>query len=104
VTLEEPFTLVLAAVVGVLSIARMTRFVVDDDHPWWVPVRGWYIRTAPPAWAELITCAFCTSPYFALPVGLWAWLSDLHWSWWLVNGWLAAAYVASMVTVRDLPR
>ena len=28
-------------------------------------------------------------------------LSDLHPVWWIVNGWLAASYVVSMIVERD---
>jgi hypothetical protein len=102
-TLDDPITLIFMAVIAVMSVGRMTRFVVDDDHPWFIPLRGWYIRHAPGTWGELITCAFCTAPYFAAPVVLWAWLSDLHWSWWLVNGWLALSYGAAILNRRDVP-
>jgi len=36
-----------------------------------------------------------------VPIGLWAWLSDLHISWWVFNTIMAAAYVAPMIVERD---
>jgi hypothetical protein len=41
------------------------------------------------------------SVWVTIPVGLWGWLSALHVSWWVFNGWLAIAYVAAMVVERD---
>jgi hypothetical protein len=30
-----------------------------------------------------------------------AWLTDLHWGWWLFWGWLAGSYLTAMVVERD---
>jgi hypothetical protein len=99
-----PDWLVLAAAaVGVLGTARATRLVVDDTWPPVLWLRSWYLSRAPEPWHDLVQCAFCLAPWVALPNLAWAVLSDLHWSWWLANGWFAAAYAASMVVVRDTP-
>lgn len=102
--LVTPLGLIFATVVGVLGTARLTRLVVDDSYPpaAWLRDR-WRRLTRDGPWAELVDCAFCAAPYIAAPNLAWAVLSDLHWSWWLVNGWLAAAYSASMIVVRDTP-
>jgi hypothetical protein len=101
---QDWVTLAVAAVVGVLSVGRMSRLVVEDDWPptaWfrnrWV---DWFNTSA---WSGLVLCVFCVSPYIAAAVLAWAVLSDLHWSWWAFNGWLAASYLAAIVVARDLP-
>jgi len=33
----------------------------------------------------------------------WAWLSDLHWTWWVINGVWAASYLAASVVAYDEP-
>lgn len=96
-------TLIAAFVVGSLAIGRVTRLVVDDDFPPVMWLRGWYIRTAPEAWAELVGCAFCISFWIALANTTWAYLSDLHWTWWFANLTFASAYVGAMVNRRDVP-
>jgi hypothetical protein len=96
--------LLAAAVVAVLSVGRISRLVVDDSYPpsaWFRDKwRGW---TNDGPWSELVDCHFCVAPYVAAPVLAWGWLSDLHWSWWAFNGWLALSYAAALVAVRDTP-
>ena len=96
--------LLAAVVVGTLGVARLTRLVVDDDWPpmlWFRRIwdRAWGQST----WVTLIECPFCVAPYFTAASIGWAVWSDLHWSWWLFHGWLAVAYVAAMLNVRDIP-
>lgn len=94
--------LVLAIVVGVLSVGRLTRLVTQDTFPpaVWVRIK-WDERTENSDWNPLLRCHWCFAPWAAIPVILWGWLSELHISWWLFNGWLAVAYLASMVVERD---
>jgi hypothetical protein len=33
----------------------------------------------------------------------WAYLSGLHWTWWVANGWWAGSYLAAMVVAYDEP-
>lgn len=96
---------VAAGLVGVLSVARLTRLVTADTYPPVKAVRDWWeLRvTKSGPWAELVTCPFCAAPYIAAVVLAWGWLSDLHTPWWVFNGWLALAYVAAMIVVRDTP-
>jgi len=91
-----------AVVVGILSVARLTRLVTQDSFPpaVWLRVK-WDDITDGSGWNTLLHCHWCLAPWLTIPVGLWGWLTDLHWSWWAFNGWLAAAYVASMVVERD---
>jgi hypothetical protein len=96
--------LLAAAVVGILGVARLTRLVVDDD---WPPVvwarRVWDRIWNQSPWVTLIECPWCVSPYIAAANIGWAVLSDLHWSWWLFNGWLAVSWVAAFICLRDIP-
>lgn len=96
------FLYLAAAVVGVLSTARLTRLLTLDSWPpvVWVRIK-WQALTDDGPWSDLVTCPYCAAPWFALPVLLWGVLSDLHWSWWMFNGWLAAAYLASVFVVRE---
>lgn len=98
--------LVAAALITVLSAARLTRLLVADH---WPPVL-WF-KTKWDAWTDrserrkgwwvLFSCPWCLAPWMTLVVGLWAVLSGLHWTWWAVNGWLALAYLAAMVVYHD---
>lgn len=102
--LPEWAYLLVAVVVGIGGTARLTRLIVDDTYPPAAALRsGWRRLTNDGPWAELVDCAFCASPYIAAGNLAWATLSDLHWSWWLLNGWLTVAYAASIIVVRDTP-
>jgi hypothetical protein len=96
-------TLIAATIVGIVGVARLTRLIVDDDWPPVAWVRSQYLMRAKGEWGVLVTCPFCVSPYFAAGSLAWAILTDLHWSWWLFHGWLAVAYAAALINVRDIP-
>lgn len=108
--LDEPLPLLLAVVVGTLAVARMVRLVVDDDWPPMVRARERYVNRVSAAWQPLVECPWCVSVYFALPAVLWfasvvAW-PDVEWNrtlWWIVNGWLAVAWAAAWINLRDIP-
>lgn len=91
-----------AVVVGLLSAARLTRLLTQDSFPpaAWLR-RKWDELTDDGEWSTLAHCHWCMGPWMVVPVGAWALLSDLHFSWWLFNGWLAAGYVVSMIVERD---
>lgn len=87
-----------AVVVGVLSVARLTRLIVVDSYPPVVWVRNkWREITKDGPWADLVDCPYCAAPYLTLVVLGWAYLTQLGDAWWLFNGWLAAAYVAAWI-------
>lgn len=92
-----------AVVVGVLSSARLTRLVVNDTFPpvEWLKFQFIRLVRGSESWSKLVQCPWCLAPYATAAVLAWAVLSDLHWTWWAFNGWLAAAYVASMIVWRD---
>jgi hypothetical protein len=97
-------TLLAAFTVGVIAVARLTRLVVDDD---WPPMvwfrRKWDRLTENSTWSVLVECYWCVSPYIAAVDIGWAILANLHWTWWLVNGWLAVSWLASYMCFRDIP-
>jgi hypothetical protein len=93
---------VAAAIVGVLSAARLTRLLVADDFPPVVRVRIWWDGvTKDGSWSKLVRCPWCASPYISAIILAWALLSGLHWTWWVFNGWLAGSYAASMIAFHD---
>lgn len=100
--MTDPFILIAAVVIAVLSTGRLTRLLVQDHFPPSVWIRTkWDDITDGGSWNLLLHCHWCLAPWLAIPVILWGWLSELHTSWWLLNGWLAIAYLASMVVERD---
>lgn len=92
-----------AFVIGSLAVARVTRLIVDDDFPPTMWLRRTYVSHTSEAWGKLVECPFCFSFWLAAADTGWAFGTKLHWTWWLVNLIFAGAYVAAMVTVRDLP-
>jgi len=57
----------------------------------------------PEPWWDLVGCAFCFAPWVTAVNLAWYLLTDGQTAWWVVNGWLAAAYLAAMIVVRDTP-
>lgn len=93
---------IVAFVVGTLSAGRITRLIVHDDFPpvVWLRIK-WDDKTDGSGWNKLLHCHWCFSMWAAAPIGIWAWLSNLHTSWWVFNAIMAAAYVAPMIVERD---
>lgn len=98
----EALVLVAAVLVGIVSSARLTRLLTQDSFPpvVWLRVK-WDDKTDGNGWNVLFHCHWCMSFWTTLGVGAWGYLSELHESWWLVNGLLAASYVAAMIVERD---
>lgn len=94
-----------AVLVGVISIARLTRLLTEDSWPpvVWIRIKfsAFVERRGLDEWGELTTCPYCAAPWITLPILVWAVWSDLHWSWWIFNGWLAIAYIAAMIVAKD---
>lgn len=91
-----------AIAVAVLSAGRFTRLVVADDYPPTIRIRMWWDTiTKDGEWAKLAHCPWCFSPWAFLVVGGSGILSHLHPIWWLINGWLALAYVTGWVVFHD---
>lgn len=91
----------IAAVVGTLGSARLTRLMVADSYPPSVKLRIWWKDKVKNLWEPLLTCPWCFAPYVVAINLAVAYLSNLHTAWWLVNGWLAASYVASWIVFHD---
>jgi hypothetical protein len=96
------FTLILALVTLLLASARITRLLVADEYPpsIWLRIR-WDTVTKDGPWALLAHCPWCLGPYVSGLSALWAYLSNLHWTWWVVNGFFALGYVTSWIVFHD---
>ena len=94
---------VAATLVAVLSTARLTKLLTEDNWPPARWVRDKWIARFQGDWGELVTCPFCAAPYIAAGVLAWGWFTEFQWAWWAFNGWLAVAYVAAIVVARDIP-
>lgn len=92
----------LAVLVGIVSAARLTRLLVQDDFPpiRWVRDR-WDAALGDSSWTMLLHCHWCMGAWTTLAVGLSGLLTDLHPAWWIVNGWFAAMYAVSWVVNND---
>lgn len=107
--LDNIWIALLAIVVGVVGVARLTRAVVHDDFPpfvWWRI--QWARITNDGPWDKLFNCWWCLSFWVALTCIGWFLLIDVHvfflWSWWIFWGGLALGYLATMLIVRDEPK
>lgn len=100
--MNDTLITILAVVVGVLSVGRLTRLITQDSFPpsVWLRIK-WDELTNDGPWSILAHCHWCITVWITIPIGLWGWLSNLHWSWWAFNLWLAVAYAAAMVVDRD---
>lgn len=96
------FVIAAAVIVGVIGTARVVRLVVADDFPPIVKFRmAWARVTNDGPWTKLFSCMWCFAPYAVAANLAWALLSDMHWSWWLFNGWMAASYASAWVVYHD---
>lgn len=96
------FYLILAAATLVLSAGRLTRVLVAEDYPPSIKVRMWWDKvTKDGPWSKLVHCPWCMGPWITLVLMVWAVLSNLHWTWWLFNGWMALSYATSWVVFHD---
>ena len=95
----------VAALVGIVSVARLTRLLKQDTYPPVAAIRAFWIRFTAKheweGWGDLATCPFCAAPWIMLVIGGWGYLTNFQLAWWIVNVWLAASYLAAMVVVRD---
>ena len=96
------FEWVAAAIVAVISSARITRLVTWDHYPPSVWLRTkWDTLTNDGPWSLLAHCGYCFGLWAAAFVVGWGYLSNFHWTWWLFNGWLAVGYLAAIVMAFD---
>jgi hypothetical protein len=88
--------------VTVLSAARITRLIVADSYPPSIKIRMWWDRiTHDGSWSELVHCGYCFAPWAMVPIVVWGLVWDWPTAWWIFNGWLGGAYLASMVVSND---
>jgi hypothetical protein len=87
----------------VFGVARAGRLATFDDYPpaEWLRIR--WIALVGERWGKLAQCYWCANPYIVAVALLWAWLSNLHWTWWVFWGWLAASQIASTISAYDQP-
>jgi hypothetical protein len=110
----DTFTLIAAAVIGILSVARTARLIGFDEYPPMAWLRSkWYARYGDEGWGKLIYCPFCSAPYLAAGMLVWAsfalpdaspydvWSSA--WWWFMVNGWWGLSYLSSITVAYDQP-
>jgi hypothetical protein len=103
----DPFidNIYLAVIIGIISVARTARLIIHDDFPpmTWLRARILAQYDEDSSWRGLWECPYCLCPYLAAGMVAWMYLSDLHWSWWLINGIWAGSYVAAMLYAYDEP-
>lgn len=100
--MSNEFVVVAAVLVAILSTARLTRLLTVDTYPPVVWLRTkWDTVTHDGDWSDLVHCPYCAAPWFGAVILGWGYLSDLHVTWWLFNGWLAIAYLAAVFVVRE---
>lgn len=115
---EQPLVLLLAVLVIVLGVGRLSRVVTWDSYPpaiaireRWLHLTGEYIEETkawePGPWTKLLTCFWCFTPWLMLLAGGWfvlgLYVVWVAWIWWAFWSWLALSYVASMILARDEP-
>lgn len=93
---------VFAAIVTITSAARITRLITADSFPpsMWVRMK-WHQITKDNHWSLLVDCPYCFAVWSSGFVLLWGYLAEFHWTWWLFNGWLGAAYLAAIMVIFD---
>ena len=105
--LEQPWWILIAAVVLIVGVARAVRILVHEDYPpaKWLrhKVIAW---TKGGDWAAVVTCHWCNAPYLMAGSLLWftvglLWWTPLLWAWWAVHVWAAASYAASWLVHHD---
>jgi hypothetical protein len=98
-------TLFLACVVAGLSVARTARLISFDDFPpmQWVRLKVFSKVDDDSPIKALMQCPFCLAPWLMAGMIGWAWVSDLHWTWWLINIWWGMSYLAASYVAYDQP-
>jgi len=100
---DEPFVLIAAFIIGTLACTRIVRLIVDDEYPPTMWLTEQFVRRVPEKWGKLVECPWCCAPYVVLVDMIWAWSTDLHWTWWFGNVWAAVAWLCGYLNLRDIP-
>jgi hypothetical protein len=104
----NPLVVLAAAIVAILGAGRFARLIVQDTWPPAALFRVWWDRvTNYGPWSTLAHCHWCAAPWAMLMCigwfGLGLILAPILIAWWVFWGWLALAYVASIVAAYDEP-
>jgi hypothetical protein len=101
---HEWYVWLAAGFIAVVSVGRTARLLVWDSFPpvEWVRMK-FFVAVGDSPWKKLAECAFCQAPYLSAGMLAWMVLSDLHWTWWLINGWWALSYLAAILVSYDQP-
>ena len=102
------YIVVLALITVIMGPARLSRVITYDSWPPTVWLRNkWVGLTAGSGWDKLLTCIWCFTPWIVGAAMLWFWAGlYVPWimvAWWVLWGWLALSYIASIVIARDEP-
>lgn len=96
------FEMVVAVIIGILSVARTARLIVHDAWPPVVALRiAWENRWGREGWSKLIFCQYCVTPWMAAGMALWFYLGGDHWTWWVINGVWGFSYVSAILVSYD---
>jgi hypothetical protein len=102
IVLANPLIGLLAIIVGIFGVGRLTRAIVHDDFPpsVWLRIQ-WDRITNDGPWAKLAHCWWCASQWVALLCIVWFLFTDfapwVMYSWWIVWGSLALGYASAML-------
>jgi hypothetical protein len=101
---HEWYVWLAAAFIAIVSVGRTARLLVWDSFPpvEWLRLK-FFVAVGDNPWRKLGECAFCQAPYLSVGMVAWMVLSDLHWTWWLINGWWALSYLAAILVSYDQP-
>lgn len=101
--------LVFAIPVAILGPARLSRVIIFDAFPpaAWLRARWDDLVDEDSSWNKLLHCPWCLTPWLVFLALIWAvigffvpWVGVV---WWVIWGWLAISYVASIVIAYDEP-
>lgn len=101
------FQWIAAFIIGVGSIARITRLITWDTYPPSAWLRSkWSALTHDGPWAVMLQCGYCFGLYAGLFVVGWAALDlrtdqEIDWPWWAFNAWMAMSYWGSIMMAYD---
>lgn len=104
--ITPPWTVLALFFIIVFGVGRLARLITYDAFPPSVAFRNrWAEITNNGPWEKLFSCYWCLTPWITLVALVWfvlAW--DVEWAaiaWVAFWGWLAIAYLTSMVVNRD---
>lgn len=98
--------LLVAGLTAIFGVGRLVRVIIFDAWPPTVWLRvTWQDRFGSDGWAKILLCPWCLTPWImAVCIG-WFLIGNLVlWIgivWWVIWGWLALSYVASIVIAYD---